>query len=93
MTVEGRDSPCKVGLSFDPWDRARALQTGSPDRIVVREIYGCESRQEAERLEAAFHLAHAQRRGIGEWFAVNFDEADYWLFQQTVGPYISGVGA
>jgi hypothetical protein len=84
ITAEGKESPCKVGLSLDPWARVRTLQTGCPERIVVREIYGCETRREAEALESAFHTANAAHRGIGEWFAM----ANYWLFHASVGPDI-----
>lgn len=82
----GDDGPCKVGISRDPWDRLLSLQTGSPVPLRLGEIYYLRDRATAARLEQSFHAAFAERRLHGEWFAVTFDEANYWLFGREIVP-------
>jgi hypothetical protein len=78
------ETPVKVGISSDPWKRLSSVQTGSPVELDVVEIYGCDTRDEAVRLERDFHAAHAPTRLSGEWFNLEADEANYWLFCETV---------
>ena len=79
--------PVKVGISNDPWKRLASVQTGSPIKLEVVEIYGCESRDEATALERKFHDHHRAVRLSGEWFNITADDANYWLFcDQVVWP-------
>lgn len=96
MPVDG-DGPCKVGISEDPDKRAATLNTGSPLKLMVAELYWCASRQEAADLERKFHESHDSNRLHGEWFELGFDQANYWLFRNTMqevfGPYQPRTGA
>jgi hypothetical protein len=80
------DGPCKVGISSNPDDRFGSLQTGSPVRLRLVEVYWFESRAEAAAMERQFHESYAARRLHGEWFDVQIDDANYWLFENTVVP-------
>lgn len=82
------DGLIKVGMSDDPYRRLNDLQSGSPVELRIVEVYGFDTRYEAAILERSFHLAHADARRHGEWFDVDVDEADFWLFHESVGPDI-----
>ncbi len=84
IAPEGRRSPVKVGMATDPWERLADLQCGSPVRLRVVEVFGSDDRRESAKLERRFHQAHAAIRLHGEWFDIEDDEANYWLYCETV---------
>lgn len=83
VTQATEDFPCKVGMSDAPEKRVASLQAGSPNRLVVREIYWFPTRAEAAAMERAFHDFHAESGMNGEWFGMTFDDVNYWLYCQT----------
>jgi hypothetical protein len=80
----GQDSPCKVGISDDPGKRVASLSTGSPVALRVAETYRFASRHSAAAMEQRFHASYADWRLNGEWFDIEFDDANYWLFENTI---------
>lgn len=85
ISPEGADRPCKVGISENPWARCAGMQTGSPVRLRVREVYPFENRCDAAAMERQFHESHKPRLVHGEWFDIDFDDANYWLFENVLG--------
>lgn len=59
----GESGPVKIGVSFDPLDRLRQVQTASPEE--VRLLACCLG---TEQDEAALHEQFARHRIRGEWF-------------------------
>lgn len=55
----------KIGHSYDPWQRLRALQSTSPVQLaIVRVVDG------GQKTEAWLHRRFADYRQHGEWFAL-----------------------
>jgi hypothetical protein len=84
MTPAGAEGPCKIGISENPEGRLRSLQCGSPNRLELREVYWPDTRDEAFAIEREFHDNYADWRMHGEWFGVEFDSANYWLFENLI---------
>lgn len=84
IAPDGMDSPCKVGISDDPYKRVASLSTGSPVRLRVAEVYMFDTRSAALAMEQRFHSSYAEWRMNGEWFDVDFEDANFWLFENTV---------
>jgi hypothetical protein len=78
------ESPVKIGIATSPWLRLLDLQCGSPVPLRLVEIYGHDRRSDSAALERRFHQHHAAARLHGEWFDVTVDDANYWLFCETV---------
>ncbi|HYF34538.1 MAG TPA: GIY-YIG nuclease family protein, partial [Prosthecobacter sp.] len=90
IAPEQAETPCKVGISDKPWARLSALQIGSPVKLRVVEIYEFDSRDDAFRMEKEFHQSYAEWRLHGEWFDINADDANYFLFENTVAVEVWG---
>lgn len=62
--IQGVDGgPIKIGVSLDPEERLRSLQTASPVRLrIIGLVRGGPS------VEGAFHDRLARHRLHGEWF-------------------------
>jgi hypothetical protein len=88
----GRDSPCKVGISDDPHKRAASLSTGSPVPLRVAEVYSFSTRSAAASMEQQFHASYSAWRLNGEWFDIDFEDANYWLFENTVALELGSYG-
>lgn len=89
---EGCQSPCKVGVSDNPDKRAAALSTGSPVPLRVAETYRFDTRHEALAMEQEFHQSYALWRLNGEWFDVEFEAANFWLFENTIAVELTSYG-
>ena len=59
------DGPIKIGMSQDPTERLRSLQTGSP---VALRLMAVVPSQEPEQLEVLLHARFGSLRMHGEWF-------------------------
>lgn len=57
----------KVGFSRNPRERLKALQTGCPDELTIRECYPA-----PRRIERAAHELFAKDRRAGEWFEASW---------------------
>lgn len=66
--------PCKLGVSADPDQRLRRLQTGHPDRLRVYHREPVDA-DKVKTLEKLLHrdLHHTRQRG--EWFALPVADA------------------
>jgi len=42
------------------------------------------TRSAAASMEQRFHSSYAEWRMNGEWFDVDFDDANFWLFENAV---------
>jgi hypothetical protein len=58
----------KIGMSDDPQDRLRKLQTGSPVKLKLLGSVRCKSRQHAAQVEKLAHGIFEKQRRRGEWF-------------------------
>lgn len=65
--------PVKIGIAYDPPQRLRELQAGSPVTLEIH--YTEEVGSIAKRFETAIHRALSDRHSHGEWFSVTPDEA------------------
>lgn len=68
------DGPVKIGISENPQKRARELELSAGRAITRRFISPCINNPRA--IEQALHKHFRAYRTVGEWFAVNFDEAE-----------------
>lgn len=68
---QGQSGPIKIGVSDDPKQRLKSLQTGSPHSLHLRDAAPV---PEDQRLESALHKKLEHRRLNGEWFEI----AEYW---------------
>jgi hypothetical protein len=89
VTPENADRPCKVGHSFNPKWRARALNTGSPVPLQLRHVaeiscpppnWGSSSphwarNNFARKVEKLAHSKLSGRRSRSEWFDVPVEVA------------------
>lgn len=66
---------CKIGVSENVERRCAALQRANPLPVGVLRKIGPFSRREAVWIERTAHVALAQKRVMGEWFAVSVAEA------------------
>lgn len=89
ITPEGADTPCKVGHSCWPEQRAKNLSTGSPVRLVLRHAvpidgpkpkwgssrpyWACDGF--ARQVEGWAHKRLGNRRRRSEWFHVSCEDA------------------
>ena len=74
----------KIGLSFDPASRVRAMQL--PDRPDWVRVY---ESVRAEELEKVLHQRYKAKRKYGEWFELSEEEVEdldrfckEWLSQE-----------
>ena len=63
---EGKNKPVKIGISMNPQDRLRALQTSNPEPLnILGMFYGW------IKEESMLHEKYADYRLNGEWFSWN----------------------
>lgn len=60
--------PIKVGVSVQPYLRAKELQVANPFQIALFEKMVFESRDDAEEMERDFHQIAEEYWIRGEWF-------------------------
>jgi hypothetical protein len=60
----------KIGLSWNPIDRMKHLQTGSPTTLHLWATYPC-PRQKVDDLERFVHNKLHESRLRGEWFKIH----------------------
>lgn len=89
MAVESKNRPCsvyfisasavtpmtKVGISLDPAKRLAGLKVASPYPLSLVASVAFGHRTQAEWAERVMHLALANYRMAGEWFAVGATDA------------------
>jgi hypothetical protein len=80
LSLDGSPNVCKVGISINPEQRAKNLQTGSPARISVFRAWCFDNLKDARNLEAIMHAALSEYQMIGEWFGASPDRATELFF-------------
>lgn len=88
VTPNGDEFPCKVGISDNPEKRLASLQCGASSKLALREVYWLDTRAKALAMEREFHESYVEWRMNSEWFGINFEDANYWLFENLVAPMI-----
>jgi Meiotically up-regulated gene 113 len=67
--------PCKVGRTYKPDARLKGLQTSSPYKLHIYEVWDFPNRHEAKAAEHMAHAALKRHRLSGEWFDISPVEA------------------
>jgi|SRR4051794_10521907 hypothetical protein len=75
ITVAGTLTLVKIGISKDPWQRLKDLQTGNPFELVLFAVARVGTYATARALELAVHVTLAPFRLVGEWFNVTPEHA------------------
>ncbi len=65
---ERRPSMLKIGITKDPDDRMKGLQTSNPSTLTFLHLVKCKSEQHAREMEKTIHGKLAQFHIRGEWF-------------------------
>ena len=73
--ISSRDEgPCKIGISSDPSARLKQLQTGHPEKLVLRYVEPVEPAR-VKIYETLIHRHMSYMRSHGEWFKLTVQEA------------------
>ncbi|MBD1389534.1 GIY-YIG nuclease family protein [Neiella sp. HB171785] len=63
----------KIGISFDPHKRKKALESACGYRL--RLLSARTPKREAKEVEKELHLLFGENRQLGEWFSISESEA------------------
>ena len=58
----------KIGVSADPDERLKQLQTATPLRLRLEHVHQCACTSDARKLEQMLHKELSMHRVRGEWF-------------------------
>lgn len=75
-TPTGYPLPIKIGVSANPYSRCADMQTGSPYPLAILCTLELSTRAKAMRLERMLHAEFSDSRTGGEWFSLDFFDAD-----------------
>ncbi len=67
-TADVTKGPIKIGVSRNPAERVRAINTSSPHKMFVAHLIECATFEQALRIEAAFKDWGDRSKLHGEWF-------------------------
>jgi len=73
--IAGDHGLSKIGISSDPDNRLRALQTGSAHPLKIALAIPVPAASTAYEIEQEAHALLSDRRASGEWFAVSSNVA------------------
>lgn len=62
----------KIGVSDDPEERIRYLQTSSPSLLSIHYVIDCQSSGDALKVERLLHERYKSKRLEGEWFDIPY---------------------
>jgi hypothetical protein len=65
--------PVKIGISDNPENRLKSLQTGFPEKLEIKYLEVLDERKKARKFEGLLHKDISHLRSHGEWF--NLDVA------------------
>jgi hypothetical protein len=71
LSLDGSPNICKIGISTNPEQRAKTLQTGSPEKISVFRAWRFDELRDTKKFEAIMHAALSEYQMIGEWFGAS----------------------
>ena len=73
--IRGNNGKYKIGISKNPKERIRALQTGNSEQLKIIETYESEN---AGTIEFALHAQYSHVKKTGEWFDLSIsDEVNF----------------
>lgn len=73
--IIGSDNPpYKIGISKDPQQRLKSIQTGHPHQLQILELRETDSKK-TKLLESVIHKHLNRYRMKGEWFDIPLKEA------------------
>ena len=81
VTEGEQEDVIKVGTSNDPKSRIKSLQTGNPNRLRLKLIFGPWDMKTAYNYEKSIHFMLRNKHLHGEWFKVHYHVA--WRFFGT----------
>lgn len=68
--IRGNDSNYKIGITKNPKQRLKQLQTGNSDTLTLIETYQSEY---ASKIESSLHNQYNHVRNEGEWFDLSIE--------------------
>lgn len=68
-------SRCKIGISDNPKERLKQLQTGNAERLQIYYTEKIDSRRKAELIEQKIHKQLSIQKLTGEWFSIDSSTA------------------
>lgn len=74
----------KIGIARDVFARLNTVQTHNHNTVIPHFHFDLPSRRDAFNIEQRFHTRFADQRIRGEWFALDDNEALYFLTMQVV---------
>ena len=80
LSLDGSPNICKIGISINPEQRVKTLQTGSPLRINVFRAWSFDDLKDVKQFEEIMHAALSEYQMIGEWFGASPDRAAELFF-------------
>jgi hypothetical protein len=75
LSLDKNPNVCKIGISKNPTQRVKNLQTGSPEKIIVFRAWSFDQMRDARKYEAIMHVALLDYKKFGEWFSVSPNQA------------------
>lgn len=66
--MKGQRGNIKIGVSKNPYDRLKELQTGHSAKLKIIEMFPFESRMQAYATEKQLHRRYQRHKVRGEWF-------------------------
>lgn len=76
ITEEPFNNKVKIGISKNPLKRLKQLQTGNPDKLVIRHSINS---VDYKKLERSLHAICKDLRGVGEWFHMSDSELNNFI--------------
>ena len=64
----GKKGPVKIGVSSDPIERMKTMQTGNPENLKLIAELICKSKKHAYEIEYKLHKRFKWAKKRGEWF-------------------------
>ena len=71
-SAKSDNSPCKIGISDNPENRVKQLQTGHPEKLEIKFMKKLENARLYEKL---LHKDMSYIRSHGEWFDLSVKQA------------------
>jgi hypothetical protein len=71
----------KIGVSSSPENRVRAVKAKAQSSVVIVTYFAVDNMGEAE---VWWHKCFSSKRGDGEWFALNEEEIEFFVFRRGI---------
>jgi predicted GIY-YIG superfamily endonuclease len=67
----------KIGVSKNPYNRIKQLQTGSNSKLQLKQLY--EAKEYAYRVESVLHRSYNLNERFNEWFYLDKQQVENFL--------------